>query len=68
MKSRDSMVLIQRASLGLGQLGCIQQKHCFKSACYGATGLVLPLQHQDKGSVHSPAQWVKGTGTAAAVA
>ena len=40
----------------------------FESSCYGATGLVMSLQHQDIGSVPGLAQWVKGSCVAAAMA
>ena len=31
------------------------------SSCCGTTGLAVSLQHQDAGSIPSPAQWVKGS-------
>ena len=40
----------------------------FRSSRFGATGSAASLQLQDAGSILSLVQWVKGSGTAAAVA
>ena len=44
------------------------KKYSFRSSRCGATRLAVPLQRQDADSIPSPAQWVKGSGIATAVA
>ena len=48
-------------SLHINKASAFTNKNCRSSyrSCCGAMGLVASLQHQEAGSIPSPAQWVK---------